>query len=295
MVQNSSEKHKIIPIGVIIATSYKRTELLINRALKSVLEQSITPSFVIIIDDNTDTNEFDLINRQLACLQNKNKYNGTNVFLIRNNRTKNMSGTGAWNSGVDFYLKKGINAKEFFIALLDDDDEWQPTYLEECWSCIVRNDIKKTSAVFANIRRIESNYSLIFKLKKQNLTIERFLLGNPGVQGSNMLFKLSKFLETGGFDENLASTTDRDFMISFLKVCPLSEIVLVNKTLINHYTSNYTVTSIEAIKAKGLDKFYIKHLRLFDQDLLEKSIKRAEKLFNYTNRANILDLFKKQK
>jgi len=39
-------------IGVIIATSLGRKELLFSRAIKSVLEQTYKPDYLLIVDDN---------------------------------------------------------------------------------------------------------------------------------------------------------------------------------------------------------------------------------------------------
>jgi glycosyltransferase involved in cell wall biosynthesis len=53
-----------------------------------------------------------------------------NLYYIENERTKNNSGTGAWNTGFDFL--KNLLGEESYVAILDDDDEWETTHLESC-------------------------------------------------------------------------------------------------------------------------------------------------------------------
>ena len=45
-----------------------------------------------------------------------------------------------------------------------------------------------------------------------------FLVGNPGVQGSNLFVTLEALMAAGGFDEALPSCTDRDLMIRLLEL-----------------------------------------------------------------------------
>jgi glycosyltransferase involved in cell wall biosynthesis len=272
-------------VGVIIATSFQRTELLFGRALKSVIKQTYPPDFIIIIDDNQNKDEFDIISDRLKSISI------SNIFCIRNFKTKNYSASGACNSGVDFLCKKFKN-NHGYIAILDDDDEWSYTYLKKCSDRIKLRGVEKTRAVFSNLVRLHNDCNIYCNLKREELTIENFLIGNPGVQGSNMFFRLDAFMATGGFDETLKSCTDRDLMIRFLKYHPVEYIALVNETLVYHHArSTDCVTGIPSIKWAGLDRFYDKYICLYTTDTLEKSLRRAEKYFEYPNRNMVLDRY----
>lgn len=85
-----------IQIGVIIATSFNRTELLFNRSLKSVLNQTLQPDFIVIVDDNINEGEFNTISESIK------EFDFEYIYCIRNHRTRHCSGTGAWNSGLEF-------------------------------------------------------------------------------------------------------------------------------------------------------------------------------------------------
>lgn len=132
-----------IQIGAIIATSFQRTELLFNRSLKSILNQTKLPDAIVIVDDNFNENEFEIISNKI------NQFKYSNIFCIRNFKTKHNSGTGAYNSGIEFLRNRFIDLAQSYIAILDDDDEWVNTYIEECVNHIHNN----TKAVFANLLR----------------------------------------------------------------------------------------------------------------------------------------------
>jgi glycosyltransferase involved in cell wall biosynthesis len=281
---------KTFQIGIIIATSLKRTNLLFSRSLKSALDQTYSPDFIVIVDDNNNKNEFEKI------LKKVNKLNNQSIFCIRNFKTRHNSGTGAWNSGIEFLCNKFNNVDNSYIAILDDDDEWNNTYLEKCVSQIKLRGIENTRAVFAGLVRLHKNFKVKSDLNKENLTIDKFLYGNPGVQGSNMFFNLQSLLDIGGFDEHLKSCTDRDLLIRFLKQNSVDKIALVDETLVCHYAQGAdSVTNNPSIKWAGLDSFYNKYLFLFTVETLDKSLNRAEKNFAYPNRAKILNLYNERK
>jgi glycosyltransferase involved in cell wall biosynthesis len=188
-------------------------------ALKSVIKQSCPPDFIVIVDDNQNDDEFSVIRDKLK------KIGIPNTFCIRNFRTRNHSGTGAWNAGADFLRKKFKRIECGCIAILDDDDEWSHRYLERCKI----KTAEGTMGVFANLVRIQNDFNIYYHLDTENLTVENFLVGNPGVQCSNMFLKLDAFMEIGGFDETFKSCADRDLMVRFLKSNPVENISISNR------------------------------------------------------------------
>ena len=270
-------------IGVIIATSMSRNDSLFNLSLKSVLLQTQEPDCIVIVDDNNEERVSQEIKNRIGQLANPN------VFYLKNIRTKNMSGTGAWNTGIDF-LKNMIGTGGY-VAILDDDDSWDLNYLES-----IRNKMAECAeavAVFAYLKRSEC--PKISAFTKDDLTIKRFLYGDPGIQGSNMCFRMDALLAINGFDEQLASCTDRDLMIRFLKAFGNERIAIIEKKLVNYFSHEDTVTNNYEKKEKGLDAFYRKHIRLFDAETLEESLRRAETLFKYPNSEEIRHLFQLSK
>lgn len=267
-----------IQIGVIIATAFNRTELLFNRSLKSVLNQTLKPDLIVIVDDNINKNEFDIILERIKNIHFKD------IYCIRNYRTKCHSGTGAWNSGLKFLQSKFRTTNMSYIAILDDDDEWNKTYLEKCRDSIKNRGVDNTKAVFANIIRFHKNYNVECNVTVNDLTVNNFLIGNPGIQGSNMFFLIETILGIGGFDETLRSCTDRDLMVRFLQKESSDKIAIINETLVIHHAENSnTVTNNLINKWTGLDTFYQKYMNLFTEKTLKQSLKRAKCLFEYSN------------
>lgn len=241
-------------IGVIIATSLNRIDLLFSRAVKSVLEQNYKPDYLLIVDDNSDEKISEEIEKTIILLKEKETF--TQVFYSKNLRTKGMSGTGTWNTGFDFY--KSIMNESDYVAILDDDDSWEPEYLELCAFCI---ENEKPDQIIGFIKRTDCYEANIFT--SQELCIEKFLTGNPGVQGSNMFFRLSTIIQSCGFDETLASCTDRDFMLNILINCKNHKVSFLNKVLVNHFAAPGSVTYNPKKKIPGLDSFYC-HVMYFD-------------------------------
>ena len=273
-------------IFVVIATSLRRTSLLINKSLKSVYSQKkINPYIinVIIVDDNRNKEEFIKVKREVSKLRRKFrlKNNQFRTYVIKNKKTRFNSGTGAWNTAIDFIYKKNKNS---YIAFLDDDDWFNELYLYH-----LKNSIKKNNviAIFSPIRWIFKNYYLDFKIDYKELKPREFFIRNPGVQASNMCFRVDILKVIGGFDENLSSTTDRDLMIRFLTYCIENNINTDNIKIIDYLgvyynaTNNNSVTKDLNKKHRGLDNFYKKYISIFFKKDLAISLKRAKRLFKY--------------
>ena len=267
-------------IGVIIASSLNRNDLLFSRSLYSVLIQNRSPDYVLIVDDNQNETISKDIQRRILDLEN-NK-----IHYIKNLQTPNMSGTGAWNSGIKWYEK--IFTEDDYIAILDDDDSWHKEYIDSCYDAVTSSP-KMPDAVFAFIKRSDCDMCSFFDA--EDISINNFLKGNPGIQGSNMLFRFGALRAIGGFDETLASCTDRDLMIRFLQKYSNENIKIIPKILVNHFVSKDSVTSNFTTKTDGLNSFHIKYIRLYSQDLLDQALQRAKRLFSYQESDNIKKIF----
>lgn len=266
-------------IGVVIATSMNRISTLFSVSLQSILKQTVLPDCIIVVDDNNDELVCQDIEHRIQNLKTDCR-----IYYTRNKRTKNMSGTGAWNTGIQLLTE--VLGDENYIAILDDDDSWDPNYIEKLYEHVADNP----DAIFAYIQRSDTDHLSSFT--KQELTVENFLIKDPGVQGSNMCFKLKRLVEIGGFDETLCATTDRDLMIRFLQRFGNENITIIEQKLINYFASANTVTSNYYTKRAGLNTFYHKHLSLFSWPILTQSLKRAEKLFRFPDTEEIKSAFR---
>ena len=146
-------------ITVIIATSNGRTDLLFDRALNSVYNQTFYDNVDVIIADDTDSIE------PLESILNKKRINMADKMptrIIKNSRTKKHSGTGAWNTAALSCINFDNLEETHFIAFLDDDDSWDSNYLSKVAdiinSCDDPNDIGLISSAinFINSNGISS-------------------------------------------------------------------------------------------------------------------------------------------
>lgn len=295
------------PIAVVIATSKGRTDLLVNRSLKSVYTQEgVNPLEVVIVDDNPvppgrefseeytkikegiDILRKNILEKTYRAYKRENKEVSFDRFfkttLLKNVRTHGHSGTGAWNTAI-YYLAKKYPQNELFVAILDDDDEYKEGYLREC-SMIIKEEGRRIAAIFPYIQWISKEKIMVFRFSEEDLNPRAFFIGNPGVQGSNMCIRLDLLANIGGFDENLHSATDRDIMIRLLSFIrdnmPYLKIKVIPKVMVLHYADQPDrVTNNKKLKKLGLDTFYSKWKDCFPHDDFIKSLERARRLFGY--------------
>ncbi|QXP79819.1 MULTISPECIES: glycosyltransferase [Winogradskyella] len=266
---------------ILIATSMRRTDWLVNRSLLSVYKQESVNSElvnVLIVDDNKEADEFFYIKKAIKNLRLKLNLssNQFSTDIIRNTGVKFKSGTGAWNTGIK---QTYLSFKNGFISILDDDDEYLPSHLSDCISEIEDN----TVAVFQCLEWRNVDGSVMnFPLNLQKLTPKYFFEGNPGVQGSNMFFKTEALIAINGFDETLPNTTDRDLMIRFLWNNESRQIKVIENVGVLHYNHKQAkVNNIIFLKQQGLDLFYQKYMMYFSKEAYLKSLTRAKNYFSY--------------
>tara|TARA_R110002051_G_scaffold92498_1_gene162202 strand:+ start:35391 stop:35777 length:387 start_codon:yes stop_codon:yes gene_type:complete len=117
-------------IAVIIATK-NRPNLLKKRAINSVLNQSLSPSYIIVVDDSADQNQCQ--NRLIVESIPSTNYH---IKYLLNQRT--LGASGAWNTAIEYLSnEQKQDFSSLFLAFLDDDDEWRPNYLENCKSLAI--------------------------------------------------------------------------------------------------------------------------------------------------------------
>ncbi|MFC1897858.1 glycosyltransferase family 2 protein, partial [Chloroflexota bacterium] len=191
-------------IATIIATC-DRPDLLKNRSLPSVLHQTNCPDLVLVVDDSAPVNKSR--NRDIVTAL---RFPQDRVLYLENTRTKGAA--GAWNTAIRHLYRQGFY--ECWVALLDDDDEWQPQYLENCLANSMAEDAD--IVVSGLIRRTETTPNHAQSISRQGFTRADFYVGNPHWQGSNTFIRLSALIAAGGFDESFTSTNDRDLGIRLL-------------------------------------------------------------------------------
>lgn len=175
---------KAVSISVIIPTA-DRPEL-VRRAVESVLCQAVLPCEIVVVDNGYRDCELEIASR-----------------IVRVKRTAPRVGpSAARNIGVN-------EARGTYVAFLDDDDFWTPTYLGEVARCLAETD---ADAVLGCLMRKPINGALRpYKCLTSDERARRSVFySNPGVQGTNLTIRRDVFLSLGGFDERMRASEDRD-------------------------------------------------------------------------------------
>lgn len=193
----------MINISVIIPT-YKRPDTL-DRAINSVLNQSIKDVEVIVVDDNNpETEGRTLTEAKMALFSNEPR-----VRYIKHEHNKN--GSAARNTGARAAWGK-------WVAFLDDDDEFLPKKLEmqlktlenrgEEWACCYSKYATKKTG----------KEPVVYKESREgNLYLEALMREFHIASGSNLLVRKKAFDAINGFDESFIRNQDIEFLTRLLQ------------------------------------------------------------------------------
>ena len=258
-----------MPSIVALIPTHNRPDLLSQRALASIACQTRMPDYLVIVDDSDPA-------RRAATKRVADEFDSpaTRVVYLENSRTPGLS--GAVNTAIAWMQAETPGA---FVALLDDDDAWEPTYLERCEVAIAGEGLDMVAAGIVyhgpggEARRLSS---------PSELDVGELLVRNPHIQGSNLFVRLEKMLEAGGFDEALVSTTDRDVCI---RLADLGSVRYGNLSeyLVHHHAEDdrprLSSRGSEA-KCAGLSRFYRKYRGRMTVAQREAFLRRSRDLFD---------------
>tara|TARA_B100000965_G_scaffold405161_1_gene438121 strand:- start:2186 stop:3022 length:837 start_codon:yes stop_codon:yes gene_type:complete len=219
-------------VSVIIPT-FNRFSL-ISRAIDSVLNQTIKPFEIIVVDDGSSDNTSTFI---------KNNYKS--VKLIKQ---KNLGVSKARNVGIK-------NSSGDWIALLDSDDEWKKNKLEvqikslseyDYYSVCHTNEIWIRNGIRVNQKKRHQKYG--GDIFDKCLDICR-------ISPSSIIFKKNIIDEVGWFDEGLPICEDYDL---WLRITANFKILFIDKPLVIKYGGHSdqlskSVNGIEAYRIKSLE------------------------------------------
>jgi len=223
-----------VPVSVVIPT-YNRKGML-QRALQSVFAQSVSPLEIIVVDDGSQDGTADWLARacpQVVCLSQANR-----------------GVSAARNCGI-------AQAQGEWIALLDADDVWLPTKLEQQWSAIEQSTairVCHTEELWVfNGKPIR----MAAKFKKQSGWIFTRSLRHCAISPSTVLIQRTVFADIGDFDESLPVCEDYDLWLRITSKYPIH---LVDWPLIEKHAGHGDQLStstwgFDRYRARALYKF----------------------------------------
>lgn len=219
-------------ISVIIPT-YNRVHTL-PRALDSVLEQSLTPLEIILVDDGSRDHTQALV---------ADRYPS-----VRYLHQKNKGVSAARNTGI-------AAAKGEWIALLDSDDAWLPGKLS---AQKARLETQPGHRLIHTEEIWVRNGKRVNAMKKHAKTggrIFRQCLPLCVISPSSALIHRELLAEAGGFDETLPACEDYDL---WLKICARESVLFVEEPQIVKYGGHEDQLSRQHW---GMDRFRIQALK----------------------------------
>jgi glycosyltransferase involved in cell wall biosynthesis len=253
------------PVAVVVATR-NRAVLLQQRTVPSILRQTALPSAVVIVNDGAPHPE--ATRDVFADLAGR-----THLQLLDNARTPGPA--GAWNTGLQWLRDQGFDG---FVAILDDDDTWDPQHLAA--------NLRAASAADAAFAVTGLRLLVDGRLEPRplitSLAVSDFLVGNPGWQGSNNFVRLAALEAIGGFDERLPSMHDRDLAVRLLRHPGISWVLVPEWTSTWFLGTPGCLTARSSTKLVALRRFLEKHGGLMRAEDRRAFFERAQQLFGYT-------------
>jgi glycosyltransferase involved in cell wall biosynthesis len=222
---------KIVPVSVVIPT-YNRMPFL-DRALRSVLAQTVQPQEVIVVDDGSTDNTLAMLKSSYPhvkyCYQD--------------------------NQGVSKARNRGIAMANFdWIAFLDSDDEWMPEKLQMQFDVVHKNSglpLCHTEEIW--IRR-GRRVNPMHKHQKYGGYIYDKCLPLCAISPSSAIIHRTVFEQVGLFDESLPACEDYDL---WLRICSRYEVLYIDSPLIVKYGGHDDQLSR---RYWGMDRFRIQAL-----------------------------------
>ena len=203
-------------LSVIIPTFHRNVSI-IERAVKSVQNQSYPYIEIIIVDDN-ESNYPLSINIEEFCKHE-------DIIYIK--QFGNKGASNARNIGV-------ANSHGEFIAFLDDDDEWLPTKALEQIAILKRG----YGLVFSKGLNIDTNSILNERPYGNNSrfiqvpNFEDLLIKNYIGTTSQIMVTRESFFQVNGFDSAFPARQDYDFC---LRISQQYKLYGIDKILFKHY------------------------------------------------------------
>ena len=216
----------------VIITTFNRN-LLLQRSLKSVLDQSLQPKEIIIINNH---------NKDI-----KKKFKSKKIKYY--NLIKNFGSANGRNIGASL-------AKGKFLAYLDDDDFWHKDYLKHF---VKINYDKDYDLILTNTNCIKKNQkNKIFHIDHRDFNVEKIGLYNPGIRSSATIVKRKSFLKVNGYDLKLYyGSADKDFLVKIIK--NKMKIKIIKRVLVNYLLHENSHSRNSFLMLKSVIEYYKKH------------------------------------
>jgi glycosyltransferase involved in cell wall biosynthesis len=243
-----------MPTVSVIIPTYNRADVL-PRSIDSALDQTLSDVEVIVVDDASDDDTESVVN----------EYDDSRVTFLEHET--NRGGSAARNTGI------GVATGDY-IALLDSDDVWAPTKLEQqvetleqrsdewvaayCGTTIVNGE--DAAPKWERIKSLLGGHSSREGLEGGEELVKEVLMENLHTSaGSTLIVESDVVDRIDGFDESFDRYQDTEFLIRLLKQ---GKLAYVDEPLLRRYPSGGP--SADAVREANSH-----YLRTFADDVVE--------------------------
>jgi len=234
----------IKPKVSIVLPTYNRAHL-IERAVKSLLQQAFNNFEIIIVDDNSSDNTFDVVS----------KINDSRIKYFKNDA--NLGPSGSRNKGMQA-------ASGEYIAFQDSDDEWMLNKLELMLS-VFESSTEKPGMVFSSVYQLlndgkKTKYPTVSNPIDSSRIYESILFNNFVATPAAIITR-ECFEKVGLFDTDLKCFEDYDFFIRVAK--EFKVIHIAEPLVIQHQSIGGVNTPKYHVRAEMLKIIIEKHYTEF--------------------------------
>ena len=230
--------NKVIVSAII---PYYNSERTIVRTLNSVINQLYKNFEIILIDDGSTDNSYNVVE---DFIKNNSQYQIKNLYQ------KNSGPSKARNLGIKESIGK-------YIALLDSDDSWHKDKLK-----IQMDFIQSRQDIFilgCNHKIVGDNSNIInskepYEFKDVNFYCRLF---KNYFHTSSVIIKKSALLEIGGFNENQKYAEDTLLYLKILRKYKGGKIQL---PLVNTYKNDFGQNGLSG-NLKEIEKYELKNFK----------------------------------
>ncbi len=245
----------------VVIPTHDRTDFLEN-AIRSVFNQKIRPSEIVVVDDIGLAEVENLIKKL------KKEFSFKIQYVISNSK-----------NGVSHSYNLGASkVRSEYLAFLDDDDFWGKNYIEQINKIILNKNI---DIILTRLTEFDDllHTTRSGKCAPHKFNMNDYYLVNPGVIRSNIFLKRSIFESVNGYDESIFGSSDKDLFMRLKKIGK-THYILDKSNLVYWRTNHKNQASTNPKRMlRNVRRFYKKYFFSIPLSIHIKMIKKISKLF----------------
>lgn len=208
------------PLVSIVIPTYNRATL-IERAINSVLAQTLQDFEIIIVDDASQ-DDTEAVVKSLTDSRIKYLKHPTN-----------LNGSAARNTGIKA-------ARGEYLALLDSDDEWLPNHLAIKMNYLQNNTYRGIFGSYYIYYSDDLIRQVICQSPPKDCSLAEYILSGKGDTRTSTFVFETEAIKAIMFDENLDKHQDWDLAIRFARVYKFG--CETTSTVIAHYDRQQSIS-----------------------------------------------------